>query len=63
MKKAYIIPETQTLRISVERIMVGSNDIISSGDVTGIMYGGVTDGSVSPEAKRSYDVWEEDWSK
>ena len=43
--------------------LAGSDQLTSSGDVTGIKYGGTSDGSVMPEVKRSYDVWDEDWSK
>ena len=60
MKKDYIIPEALPLCVAAERPLAASDQLTSSGDVTGIKYGGTSDGSVMPEVKRSYDVWDED---
>ena len=64
MTKTYIIPETEQLSMLAERPLAGSSDAITSGgDVTGITYGGKSDGSIQPEVKRGYDVWDDDWNK
>ena len=64
MKKSYIIPAVEPIRMEVETPLAGSSDMITSaGAVSDVTYGGQSDGTVMPEAKRNFDVWDDDWSK
>ncbi len=49
-------------KVSVQQYLTTSNNVTSTGDVTGMTYGGVSDGTVAPETKH-YNVWDEDWNK
>ena len=65
MKKNYISPKMTSLQIAIERPVAGSRDLTSTGDVTGITFGGgasVKD-NIAPEVKsNNYSVWDDDWS-
>ncbi len=64
MKKSYIILAVKPIRMEVETPLAGSSDMITSaGAVSDVTYGGQSDGTVMPEVKRNYDVWDDDWSK
>lgn len=59
MKKKYQIPSVTTdYAIPINPLLTQSNSITSE---VGITYGGVSDGTLTPEVKR-YSVWEDDWS-
>ena len=63
MKKNYIIPQAEQQMMATERPLAGSDDLKSGGDVNGINFGGVSDGTLMPEVKRGYNVWDDDWSQ
>lgn len=62
MKKKYVTPSEVFMDMELEHHLLSGSQVMSDGYVDDITYGGVTDGSVTPEAK-PYNVWDADWSK
>lgn len=54
-------PSSKTGCLDCLECLLSSSEVISDGYVDDLSYGGVADGSVTPEAKQ-YNVWDDDWS-
>ena len=55
MKKTYIIPQVNTVRLQAERMLAGSNALSASGIDGFGGYGGIDeDGSLDPNAKENF---------
>ena len=56
MKKTYIIPQVNTVRLQAEKMLASSTSIGGSLDDNdmGILYGGVDDGSHDADAKGNF---------
>ena len=64
MKKKYMPPSVMIVHLNSQRhLLFSSSDVTSDGDyVTGLTFGGVFDGSITPEVK-SHNIWDDDWSE
>ena len=59
-KKTYIDPSVMVASIAPVTFVCASPDVVSSGDVEEIGYGGVDEeGTIEPSARRHRDVWAE----
>lgn len=62
MKKNYIAPQINIVKLYGEQLMV-SGSAHATGDVD-VTYGGKSEGGMSADVKRdNYSVWNDDWSE
>lgn len=63
MKKiAYQTPEVKVKTLFMESLMAGSNGVHGDGAGVDAGYGGITDGTLDPEAKdgfKTHSVWDD----
>lgn len=62
MKKIYIKPKSDLVRIQVESIIAGSIDTLNTQNVD-LNYGGAGTGTSQPYRIKSKGSWDEDWGK
>ncbi len=66
MKKTYIIPEMTATKVALTQMLAGSPGVTTTGDAnTGSGNPNDYDGGDGDDAavKRTYDVWDDDWSR
>ena len=61
MKKNYIVPQINLVKLNTELMIAGSAHATGGVDIT---YGGKSEGDMSADVKRdNYSVWNDDWSE